>query len=324
MADYKPSELQAENLISHHLLKHKFKLSKPTFDIQGADLLILDSIDNMATKFLKIQSKLRTIGDKKGSEVSIPLEYVTDNFVLFLYLNREDEAEVLYTFFKDDIVNWRIKNNEYKLGLSENSVLELRENIFSKKTVDTLKKLLKIQEVKKYTSIIIDGIFLEKAIASTKNLYAEIWPDKTFKKLRLENVVKNLLIYNQFAVVPENINCIVLLSENHGLECVVDMPKNKGYNQYNKKVRFTIYKSGDIISFQVLEQLERVINAENVLLVADDVIYQNKLDELAERGVDIIMIKEHEDSGSRLFTSFRWGDIAYPLGRSLGLKRYEL
>ena len=45
MTDNKPNEKQAESLIEHHLLKHKFKVAKPSFDQYGADLLILDNIE---------------------------------------------------------------------------------------------------------------------------------------------------------------------------------------------------------------------------------------------------------------------------------------
>lgn len=324
MTDNKPNEKQAESLIEHHLLKHKFKVAKPSFDQHGADLLILDGIEQKNTRFLKIQSKLRTISDKGNSLVDIQQEYVTDNFVLFLYVNREEEDERLYVFFKEDIETWRVRKGAFWLTISEGVISGLGTNIFNRETAREINVRLMRQDIKPYTSIIIDGIFLEKAIHDTKSLYAEIWPEKVFKEPKLKNVVKNLLRYNQFNAPNKTIKCILFLSKHHSLQTSVILPKHLGINSGDDEVEFTIQQSDKIIGFQVLEQLERIVNAENVLLVADNVLYQDKLNELATKGVDLILIKQKVAEGSRMYTSFRYGDIAYPLGRSIGLKGYEL
>lgn len=323
MSDNKPREEQAESFIKHHLIKHGFRVAKPSFDIEGADLLILDSISEKSTKFLKIQSKLRSISDS-GSSVHIPIEYVTGNFVLFLYINLSDETERLYTFFGEDIEKWRVHREKFCMTISEKTLTEIEDKVFTKEIAELLAKRLQLQEIKSFTSIIIDGVFLEKAVRDTKSIYQNIWPTKEFKIPTLEEVVEDLLRYNQFGTPNKAVNCILFLSEYHSIETVIQLPNELGINSSSTSVSFTIYKSGEVICFQVMEQLKRTINAENVILVADDVAYEGELNDLAQKGINLIVLKQRSDDGSRMYTTHRWGDIVYSLGRSIGLEGYEI
>jgi hypothetical protein len=293
MTDNRPKELRAEYLISHHLLKYDFKLSKPSFDEDGADLLILDSIQDRTTKFLKIQSKLRTISAGKNSSVDIPIKYVKENFVFFLYVNRNPEDETLYTFFKEDIEKWRINQHSYLLTVSENNLKNHADKVFNKHTIELLNKKLVEQPIKKYTSILIDGIFLEKALQATKEVYAGIWPKKIFKKPTLNEVIEQLLAYNKFTNATKDISCVLFLSDHHNLETLIDVPDPRDSSNNIQNVKLLIHKSNNMIAFEVLDQLDRIINAENVLLVADDVIYEKPLNDLASQGTDLILIKLH-------------------------------
>jgi hypothetical protein len=82
--DNKQLELQAEKLIEHKLIKHGLLVTKPSFDKEGTDLLIIKDISQKITPFIKVQCKGRTI--TSNSNVTIPTKYVEENFVTFLYL----------------------------------------------------------------------------------------------------------------------------------------------------------------------------------------------------------------------------------------------
>ena len=90
-----------------------------------------------------------------------------------------------------------------------------------------------------------------------------------------------------------------------------------GYNLFKFKTR-------DFVSFKVEEQLNRIVNVENVLLVADDYAYVQYLHELQSKRVKVIVFQNSENSGSRMYHGFKWVDIAYPLALAMGLEEYEL
>jgi len=322
MSDNKPGEEQAEAYIKSKLIRNGFQVAKPSFDIRGADLLILDDISKKTTKFLRVQSKMRTVSATANSSVEIPEEYVDDNFILFLYIESGEEDELLFTFFKEDIRQWRNRAGAYWLTLSPKSVAELREKLFNKKVAARIKSRLQAQPIKDYTSILIDGIFLEKAIKDTQITYADIWPEKQFVKPDLETVVRDLLIYNQFDAPNKTISCVIFESGHHSLNSAVHMPDENYISREDLEIR--IVRSSQIISSQLMQQLQRIINAENVMLVADDAAYETELNALTEKGVDLIILKQRAYEGSRMYTTHHWQDVAYALGRSIGLESFEI
>jgi hypothetical protein len=83
-------------------------------------------------------------------------------------------------------------------------------------------------------------------------------------------------------------------------------------------------KTQNIVSFKVEEQLNRIINVENVLLVADDFAYVPYLQELKNRGVEVVVFQHSENFGSRMYHGFKWADITYPLALAMGLGEHEL
>lgn len=139
-----------------------------------------------------------------------------------------------------------------------------------------------------------------------------------------ERKSRYLLRYNKFDTPNKKVNCILFLSEHYSKVTSILLPDQQGINRMSADIAFTIFESSQIISFQVMDQLKRTINAENVILVADDVAYEKELNELDEKGVDLIILKQTSDKGSRMYTPHRWGDIAYSLGHSIGLKGHEL
>lgn len=323
MADNKPAELQAETLVIHQLLKYDIKTSKPNFDQEGADLLIIHQVTQKSTSFIKAQCKYRRILKNNINQVSIPVNYVTINFVLFLYAIDEEKNDGLYVFFPDDIRSWKIHDDQYWFGVSKKALDQSQNHLFTGQTADTINKLLAQGTYKNYTTVIIDGIFLERAISKTMAVYGEIWPKKVFKRPLLIDVIHHLLSYNQFPNTAD-VHCVLFLSGDFNLEYFIDVPDTRMRNDDFSEIQLTVRKTNEILSFQILDYLERVINVENIILVADDIVYEQPLNELKAKGIDIILVRLETELGGNLYTPHCWVDITYPLGLSLGLERNEL
>ncbi len=97
--DNKPLELQAKKLTEHKLIKYGFLVTKPAFDKEGTDLLIVKDISQKITPFIKVQCKGRTI--KKYSNVTIPKKYVlvADDFAYVPYLEDLQDKGVQVVLF---------------------------------------------------------------------------------------------------------------------------------------------------------------------------------------------------------------------------------
>jgi hypothetical protein len=52
--DNKPLEIEAERLIEYKLIKHGLLVTKPSFDKEGTDLLIIQDISQKITPFIKV------------------------------------------------------------------------------------------------------------------------------------------------------------------------------------------------------------------------------------------------------------------------------
>jgi hypothetical protein len=328
MKDNKPIEEQAESYVKSQLLKYEFSVVKPSFDKLGSDLIIVDSNDKQNVRIIKVQSKGRTINDK-STNVKIPITYVEYDFILFIYTVDIEKTESCFIFFPEDIQQWKLNDNNYTLSFNKNKVSTeyFQNRIFDKKSVIKIQAILKKTPIKKYTSIIIDGIFLEKAIIKTIQIYKKIWPDKEFIKPDLNSIIKNILNYfDRFKSEKKGINCYILLSDSFDLESIVniDYSANIFKTDNENQVRTFINKINEIIAFEVIEQLERLTNNDNIILVADDVIYENELNKYKDSGIEMILVKLHENNESNMFVAYQWGDIMYPLGISIGLEKHEL
>ena len=327
MRDNKPLEEQAELAVKHHLIKHGFSIAKPSYDTQGGDILIIEKPNEQFSKILKVQSKGRTLG-KSGTNVRIPISYVTDDFILFIYLVKEDNSDFLYVLFAKDIKQWTSNGKEYTLSITESFIEKeyMIKKLLSDNKISQIKELLKKAQIKKYTSIIIDGVFLEKAVKNTRAIYNNIWADKMLKKPHIQDVIQNILeYYNRYDSENNAIDCYIFESNCFPLREVIEMDIEKPILKSEKNI-VKVYKENidNVIAFDALDKIERLINNENIILVADDKSYELPLNELKSKGVDIICVTFNEPETRNMFIQFRWGDIAYPLGRAMGLEKYEL
>lgn len=323
--DTKPLEIESESYIQHELIKFGFNVTKPTFDKEGADLLIVDEIRQKFTHFLKIQCKGRII-KSNGSYIEIPRSYVTENFLIFLYVRNENIETSLFVFFYEDIIKWNTRNNKYFLNftLSRIETPEFKKRIFDHKLAESINDRLKSSKIKKYTSLIMDEIFMEKAISKTLRSYKEIYPDREFTRPSVTEVILPILeMYDNFNSDDKKINCHIFVYEDS--DCgAPDEIATKNFTTSNGII-VKIYRetTDDFVSFEVLEYMERVINTENIILVADDITYEEPLNKLRERDIDVTLVMFSSDDGRRMFTNHMWGDVAYPIARSLGLTEYE-
>jgi hypothetical protein len=335
--DNRPLELQAEKLIEHKLLKHNLLVNKPSFDEEGTDLLIIKDISEKITPFVKVQCKGRTI--KTSSNVEIPLKYVKENFIVFLYIaiEKDDTDELLYVFFYDDIIKWQNGENTYRLYIPNDfqSRENFQEHLFNKESITKIENILLRQAVDKLIktnhSIIIDGIFLEKAVGKVQDFYRDFYPEKTICNPSIDGIVEQCLKYVDVQN-KEEVNCYLIYSTHFDLEYSVDIGGMFEYHSYEDEKsnyvghNYNLFKlkTDKIVSFKVQEQLKRIINVENVILIADDISYVPYLDELKNKGVEVIVFNDPRDAESRMPHRFKWAKITYPLALSMGLEQYEL
>jgi hypothetical protein len=328
MRDNKPIEKQAENYLKSQLSKFDFNYQEPSYDKNGSDLTIIENIKAKKTKLLNVQSKGRTISST-STNVKIPKKYLNEEFILFIYTVDENKNDNLFMFLHSEIKQWKLNSKgEFTLSFNKNSI---EEKYFQEKSFDILKakelkKILEHIEIKDYTTILIDGVFLEKAIKTTIATYSGIWKEKKFLKPNINTVVKNILdSYDKFKTKSNTINCFLITSEHFALEEHISFDCPLSFKtKENGTANIFITKSDSIVAFDIIEQIERLINNDNIILVADDITYEQKMKDYKELGVDIIIVQLNEHQGREIHSGFRWGDVEYPLGLAIGLERTEL
>lgn len=152
MRDNKPIELEAENYVCSRLAKMNLRYSKPNFDLNGGDIIVINQIDKNSYKSISVQVKGRDITNN-NSNVKIHKNYIADNFVFFLYLRiNNDLDDYLYCFFDNDISSWELKDDNYYLNIPQKSIEENIFNtyLFSKDKASKVSDILNKQQEKHY------------------------------------------------------------------------------------------------------------------------------------------------------------------------------
>ncbi|MDH5976099.1 hypothetical protein CSB62_25865 [Vibrio splendidus] len=325
MIDNKPLEEEAEFFVKSKLLRYGFNIAKPSFDIKGADLLILDNIDNHYSKILKIQSKGRTL-KKTTNSIKIHESYVKDDFIVFLYAIDEENKEQahLCVFFKEDIELWNKSNDNYTLSFTSKSILtdKFQSKIFNKETVIKINEILEKTEVKKYTSVVVDGIFLERIIYKTFNEYDKLYPEKNLQVPSTESVIMNITsMYNRFQS-EENVLNFHIYNYNEDVDGSQVVAGNMIISGETEN-RIYFHETNGFIYKDIEEYFIKILNLENIIFVADDVIYEPILHELTDKNIDVILVMLSEAGGNNMFTGYKWGAIYYPIAQAMGLGQYE-
>jgi len=184
----------AEDLISYRLQRSGLLVAKPKFDREGTDLLVFMNVGSGA-KFVRVQCKGRSLIKSSFSNVEIFESYLTDGFVLFLFINNGAENETnLYCFFSDDIKkNWKRKSysnsakNIYRISFSKstfqnpNKKGNLTDYLFSEEKIDKIKKVIQKTSTKNEFKQLFDLINKQNELIKL-----------TKEKNKLESLVKEI------------------------------------------------------------------------------------------------------------------------------------
>ncbi len=235
-------------------------------------------------------------------------------------INTEKNVE-LYVFFSEDIKKWKKNNDRYSIYLSENSLKEnsFKHKIFNKSLAKTIDIRLQVSKMREFTTLIIDGIFIEQAITKAISYYKGIYPDKELLRPSINSVIINILkMYSYYFLTDYPINCHVYYYEE-------DLEK-EGLEKYNNKFktkegitgRVYIDRTDDFVWVEIITHVKRVSHSENIILVVNDHIYDIELNNYMDKNMDLILITNPPS-----FTNYISGDIIYPLAKSMGLEAHE-
>lgn len=312
-------EIEAEYYVTSLLNKHDFLVSKPMYDKEGCDLQIIDN-QTSPSKLLRIQSKGRTF--ESSTNITIPIKYVDETFVLFLYLRDELKKEYLYIYFDEDIRKFKIINNEYVLYCSKKTFISENSLFLFNIRVKKLEEYLFKAKIKYQTTIIIDSQSLQQSINNTREFYVNYYPKKSIIKPRLIDVIKEIIrCYDKSERNNKTINVFLFNSLKQNIENTFLKPDELIIN--NNKIRiFELNIDGDV-TIEIEDYLRRVIDSENILLTINNTSFIPLLERLKEEGKDITLVCEKNDDGIREH-GFHWGKIDYPISLALNLLPEEI
>ncbi len=144
MADTKLLEYVALYLIAHKLLREGILVAFPSFDRNGADLLLLANVGSGA-KFCKAQSKYRSLINTPSTSIEIPAAHVSENLIVFLFVDEgEPSTDRLYCFFAEDVAEWpKGPAGEHRLPISRASYRDaLKSFELSQTAIKRIKEVL--------------------------------------------------------------------------------------------------------------------------------------------------------------------------------------
>lgn len=190
MRDNKPIENEAVDYIKNRLAKCNINFAEPNFDKKGSDLFALKKLDEYTYKFLTIQAKGRTVFEKPSSVV-IPVEYIQEDFVVFIYLKTESKTDdYLYCFFYEELSTWNVKNDKATLSIPTNfkDIQYFIENEWSDSKIKSFENKLDNTNSEINQTLRFDSEY------STLESLLELW--RTYKIPIHTSIIKN--IYEDF------------------------------------------------------------------------------------------------------------------------------
>ncbi|MBC7818893.1 MAG: hypothetical protein IAG10_18555 [Planctomycetaceae bacterium] len=142
-------EYTAEDLIAHKLQRSGILVAKPKFDQAGADLIGLLHVDDGA-RFCRIQCKGRSLLHSPNSFVDVFADYVSNAFILFLFVETGDsETTNLFAFFGSEIKKkWSQRERDghqvYRLSITASKLNdEWMPYRFNDSRVESIKQLIR-------------------------------------------------------------------------------------------------------------------------------------------------------------------------------------
>lgn len=211
--DTKLLENEALDWITSSLSRYKIRFVKMNFDEDGADFYVVkkeDSKSSLILKCLKGQSKGRNI-TKRGEDVVIPRDYVTDNFLAFVYVKKEDTDEAAtYMYSADDIrKTWKESDDNYRLYLpiDFNHKGENQKFLFNKQRSELIEELLDKVGVKRNKTdvcVLSDAEFFFNMWQKTGGLPSQEYIRSIFSVEDLPYVGNRVLIFLLCSSIIQN------------------------------------------------------------------------------------------------------------------------
>lgn len=203
--DNKPLEELAENYIKVILGEGEINYLKPNYDKDGSDLVLLHRVNRHYSREVIVQSKGRDVTNN-ASNVKISSSYVTSNFICFLYIKNPDKKRYFYIFYKEDISQWNISDNNYILQIPKkfHDNEYFIDHEFKEDTdINKIKELLE-------NGPLVNKVYNSLDSMSSLEIYFELWkkynsiPDETMAHYLFDN-------YEQIETFNEEIFLLFLL-----------------------------------------------------------------------------------------------------------------
>lgn len=252
----------AESYVISQLTLRGVFVAKPYGDEWGADLLAMLSVYDYA-KFIRIQSKGRSLNEKGRSSVTIPKHYVTDSFCLFLYIVFHNDKtysnqEHLFILFSDEIKNLftskEVKGvHNYYLGFSGKKFSEILSPFKgSLERFEKVKKTIRnVQEIDPWNSP-PDGSEFDEVCNEIKTLFRRA---SEFIKCDWNSWTSSSNDLFSHGFISENERQIILFLKTKRDEIIFSKSEDdellRKFIFYTRKISEVIRKKLDKITFSV-------------------------------------------------------------------------
>jgi len=230
-------------------------------------------------------------------------------------------------------------------SLPEGFISIVRKHASAKPRIDYL-GTLKLY----YSSIIIDGIFINDAILEAQNFYSNLYPHKNLGVPDIHSVMVKLLKWSQlksnskifcYLIRPNkrlyDLPGIVYSQVNNGNEELAsdyrefDMVDLQYNTSKEEEYDFIVndFEANDFVWAEVEALVNRFVNVEEVVLVAHEAAYSYLFQEMERKGIEIIWVRYPFDlkPGFSHFDQYyyplKWINVLYPIAEAMGLERHE-
>jgi hypothetical protein len=318
-------------------------------------------------KLFNIQCKGTDDAEIRSDSIRIPISVTTLNYWLlqpnptFLVLVDRQKRHFYWTFprfFLESVrKNWQEQQevsipipaqnrfDEDISALPEELVLIVNKHASAKPRIDYL-GTLKLY----YSSIIIDGIFINDAILEAQRFYSKLYPDKDLQIPNIYAVIDRLLQWSQIKS-KSRIFCYLIrpnakLYELPGIvylekvdfndeltDEVIDFNAEdfKANEMGGKSYEFIVndFTTKDFVWAEIEALVNRFVNVEEVLLVAHDPAYSYLFQQMEKKGIEIVWaryqfgFKSGFDCFDQYYYPLKWINVLYPIAEAMGLEHHE-
>jgi len=184
--------------------------------------------------------------------------------------------------------------------------------------------LQKIENKEPQISVFVDGIYLNKALTELRNEYKKIWPKKNFPTFaKVTPLITELSKYfSHFSAEKDCSGKIyvefrIFISGHHSIYNLSFDSDIIYIDNYIINVYYV--RTKDLICFEIIDYKTQK-NIKNIILIADDPSYSFFIKKWTKEKLFIVRDRYQ----TFMPDDIRYINRIYPLGKSLGLKDYEL